>query len=213
MDLGPKCAPMALVQSAYLSRTFMYLSILIGHLYLNGLWIYERTCQTHVFGRNWITCSKFTNYSMLNKLRVIYVIGCWARPGTTSVYTKEKMSEWPWSLRSSKDIFKGLHYPLTWSNGLCGGRGKRGVLRKRQGPMAEKCCHNNIFVIFFFFGGGGRRKDEDMRRQENGQTWFFFQKYYFGEYIQKNQRTHFLVHGHSSWSTFGVYLVRGPRTL
>ena len=33
------------------------------------------------------------------------VIGRWTRHGTTSVYTKEKMLEWPWSSRSPKDIF------------------------------------------------------------------------------------------------------------
>jgi hypothetical protein len=28
---------------------------------------------------------------------------------------------------------KGLHHPLTWSNGFCGGRGKRGALVVEKG--------------------------------------------------------------------------------
>ena len=31
-----------------------------------------------------------------------FVNGCWTRPGTTSVYTKEKTIEWPWGSRSPK---------------------------------------------------------------------------------------------------------------
>ena len=31
--------------------------------------------------------------------------------------------------------------------------------------------------------------------------------------IKKNQHLHFLVHGHSSWSTFGLHLVKGPWTM
>ena len=37
---------------------------------------------------------------------------------------------------------------------------------------------------------------------------------FFGQmYIKKNQHIHFLVHGHFSWFTFGLPLVRGPKAL
>ena len=32
-------------------------------------------------------------------------------------------------------------------------------------------------------------------------------------HILKSQHIHFLVHDHSSWSTFGIHLVRGPKAL
>jgi hypothetical protein len=35
----------------------------------------------------------------------------------------------------------------------------------------------------------------------------------FGHLFKKNQHTCFLVHGHSSWSTFGLLLMRGPKAL
>ena len=79
-----------------------------------------------------------------------YVIGCSTCPKITSVYAKEKLSKWPWSSRSPHDTFKDLHYPLTWSNGFCGGRGKIGALvEKRQRPMAKECCYNNFLVKLF----------------------------------------------------------------
>ena len=42
---------------------------------------------------------------------------------------------------------------------------------------------------------------------------FFLSKMPFLGHIllNKNRHIHFLVHGHSSWSTYGVHLVRGPR--
>ena len=89
----------------------------------------------------------FTPWTMKSSQGPVkYVIGCWPRPGTTSVYTKgKKMFEWPWSSRSPKDIFQGLHYPVTCSNGFCGGRGKRGApIEKGKGPW-----HENIVIIIF----------------------------------------------------------------
>ena len=51
----------------------------------------------------------------------------------------------PWSSRSPTDIFQGLHYPLTWSNNFCGGRGKRGVMvEKGKGPW-----HKNKNTMIF----------------------------------------------------------------
>jgi hypothetical protein len=47
-------------------------------------------------------------------------------------------------VRSPKDIFEGLHYPLTWSNKFCGGRGKRGgLVEKGKGPWQK-----NVVIMF-----------------------------------------------------------------
>ena len=35
----------------------------------------------------------------------------------------------------------------------------------------------------------------------------------FGHIHKKNKLIHFLVHGHCSWSIFGLHLVRGPKDL
>ena len=144
---------------------------------------------------------------------VKFMIGCWTRPGTTLVNTKEKMSEWPWSSRSPKDMFQGLHYPLTWSNKFCDGWSKRDALiEKGRGPWQRI----DVIMNFWWKVLGKRRW-----RQENGQTWFFnlfilfdfsFKTPLFGHKL-KSPYIHLLLHGHSSWSTFGLHLVRGPMAL
>ena len=92
------------------------------------------------------------------------VIGCWIRPGMTLVYTKEKMSEWPWSWRFSKDMFKDLHYSLTWSNRFCGGRDRRGAMvEKNKGPMVEKYCYNKNLMNFFSQGEQKMKYREEKR--------------------------------------------------
>jgi hypothetical protein len=109
-------------------------------------------------------------YTMqLSRSPVKFVIGCWARPMTTTlVYTKgNKMSKWPWSSRSPQDIFEGLHYPLTWSNKvLRWERQKKCFGRKRQGRIAHKHLHNKSSMNFLFMGKG-------RWRQENDRTWIF----------------------------------------
>jgi hypothetical protein len=40
---------------------------------------------------------------------------------------------------------------------------------------------------------------------------FLFKTVNFGQIFKNNQHIHFLVHGHSTWSTLGLHLVRGPR--
>ena len=43
---------------------------------------------------------------------------------------------------------------------------------------------------------------------------FFFQNCPFWTYVwEENQHVHFSMHGYSSWSTFGLHLMRGPNTL
>ena len=88
-------------------------------------------------------------------------------------------------------------------------RQRRCYSRKKQGPIAEKCFCNK-FLMKFYQGG----EDEDKRRQEKGQTWiYFFTKLSFLDIYFLNQHIHFLVHDHSTYSTFSLHLVRGPKTL
>jgi hypothetical protein len=44
------------------------------------------------------------------------------------------------------DMLDGQHFPLIWSNGFCGGRGKRGaLLKEKQASMAKK-----MFLFIYF---------------------------------------------------------------
>jgi hypothetical protein len=91
---------------------------------------------------------------------------------------------------------------LTWFNGVCGGGGKRGALvGKKQGHVAKKGHCDDFF--FKFWGG----EDEDKRTQKEWSNLIFF------PYFFKIQHIHYLVVGHSSWSTFGLHLTRGPKAL
>ena len=89
------------------------------------------------------------------------------------------MWEWSWSLRSPKDIFEGLHYPVTRFNGFCGGRGKKCA-------MVEKYCYNDLLMIFW---GRGRRRHEKTKEWSN--LIFFFQNFPTWTYITKMQHIHF----------------------
>ena len=69
------------------------------------------------------------------------------------------------------------------------------------------------FILFFVFFG---REVEDKRRQKKIREWSnfnFFSTMTFWAYTKKNQHIHSLVHGLSSWSTYGLHLVRGPKAL
>ena len=55
------------------------------------------------------------------------------------------------------------------------------------------------------------KRSEDNRKQENGQTLMFFKTALFGYIYKENQHIHFVVHGHSSWSTFNLHLVRAQK--
>ena len=52
---------------------------------------------------------------------------------------------------------KGLHFPLTWSNVFCGGRGKRGALvEKCRGPWPK-----NVVMIKKKYGEEKMKTRED----------------------------------------------------
>ena len=65
------------------------------------------------------------------------------------LHKRKQMSEWPWRSRSPKDILQGLHYPLTWSNGFCGGRGKR-ALNYYLSHSVKAWYLLLIFILYLF---------------------------------------------------------------
>ena len=65
-----------------------------------------------------------------------------------------------------------------------------------------------------FFGGGEEKmKTSEEKAREYSNLIFFFKTTIFGHILKKISTFIFLVHGHSSWSTFGLHLVRGPKAL
>ena len=84
-------------------------------------------------------------------------------------------------------------------------RQNRSCDRKRQGPMAEKCCYDKFLITFFW----EVKRSEDKRRQENhDQTWIFF-----GHIIKKSAHSFFL----GAWSFLLVHIwftpSEGPKAL
>ena len=79
------------------------------------------------------------------------------------------MSKRPWSSRSPKDICKGLHFLLTWSNGFCVGRGKEGALVEKD------------------------RGEDKMKTRELSDFTFFVQNCHFWVYIKKSHIFLFLL--------------------
>ena len=79
----------------------------------------------------------------------------------------------------------------------------------KEVPMAEEYCYNEFLMNFF--GAKNMKTREDKRMVKLA---FLFLKLPFLDiYYEKNEHIHFLVHGHSSWFTFGLHLVRGPKAL
>ena len=70
----------------------------------------------------------------------------------------KNVRQWPWSSRYLKDIFWGLHYPRTWSKGLCGGRGKRGAMVEKGRRPWQK---NVVIIIFWWFFDGEWMKTKE----------------------------------------------------
>ena len=68
-----------------------------------------------------------------------------------------------------KDVIQGLHYPLTWSNEFCGGKGKRGAMVwKGKGPWDDVQIK---FEWLYLFSGEEKMKTREDKK--NGQTWVF----------------------------------------
>ena len=67
-----------------------------NHVLLNNRMAFRQESQSH--GHNPCFVGEVA-------LRGVLHHGPWSRPMTTSVYTKERMSDWPWSSRPPKGIF------------------------------------------------------------------------------------------------------------
>ena len=83
----------------------------------------------------------FTQWTMkLFQGLVKHVIGCRIHIGTTLVYTEGKKNvKVTMEFEVSQKHIWRLHCPLTWSNGFCARRGKRGAMvDKGKGPCQRK---------------------------------------------------------------------------
>ena len=131
-----------------------------------------------------LTWGLFTPWIMKSsKGPIKFVIGCWTPPMTTLVYTKEKMSKWPWSSRSIRVLRLTLFTDMVQRVLRWEGE-KRCYGRKKQGPMAKKRCYNK-YLLFFYWKKV--KRSEDKRRQENGLTWIYFSTIPFlGIYMKKS---------------------------
>jgi len=98
--------------------------------------------------------------------------------------------------------------------GLCRERQKRCYSRKKAN-VHNKETTLALFVFFVMKCVSREEKTKRRWRPENGRTWIFSPNCLFHAYVGKKiQHIHFWVHGHSSsWSTFGLHLVRGPKAL
>ena len=113
-------------------------------------------------------------------------------------------------MRFSKGLFSSLYHSLSWSNKFCNGRGERdSLVTNAKGPWQRNTVLMYIYIYIYlsnvFHSYEEKRKKDKI--EENFQNWPFW------TYIKKNQHIHFLVHGHFSWSTFGLHLIKGPETL
>ena len=105
---------------------------MLGTLIIIVTWVYFY----FLLDIRYCTKGRFTLWTRMpfhGDVRVL--IGCWTRPGITSVYTNERMIKWPWMSRSPKYIFQGIINVLTRSNMFCSERGKRGgLVGEGKGP-------------------------------------------------------------------------------
>ena len=82
-------------------------------------------------------------------------------------------------------------------------RQKRCSSTTRRGPMA-----NGVIVKFWWFFW-----ELNTRELSNLIIFFSSRNCAFCTYIKKIQHIHILMNGHSSWSTIGLYPMRGPKAL
>ena len=139
---------------------------------------------------------------------VTFVIGCWTHPGTTTVYTKEKMSKWPWSSQVPKRHTLRPTWSMTWPNMFCRGRGNKGAWVKKPRTHGKEILLKPILLMIFF----GGREDEDKRRQKNYLTWIFFKTALFRLTLKTSAHSLF-----GAWSFLLVHIritpSEGPKTL
>ena len=135
--------------------------------------------------------------------------GPWSRPIELVLsslwYTSReiKMEEWPWKLMSPEGLFPGLHYPLSWSNMFCTGRGKRGSLTanvKRPWQRIPVLTFNFLYHFFFSLSRHFHSYEERKRKKKGKKVTCEGkpQNYPFFNIYLENQRIHFLVHNHFS---------------
>ena len=145
----------------------------------------------------------FTPWTMkLSQGPVKFVIGCWTRHRTSSVYTKGKNVKVNMGFEAPKrHILRPtlsthmVQQVLRWE------RQKSCSSRNGQGPMANYRCYK-FFLLKCFMGN-------KRQRQEKTKEW---SSLIFG-HIWKKSAHSLLAHGHSTWSTLGLHLVRDTKAL
>ena len=116
----------------------------------------------------------FTPWTMKSSQgHVKYVIRCWARPGTTSVYTEPKKKvrvtmefEVP-----KRHILRPTLSTDTVQRVSQWERQKRCSSRKRQGPMTKKYCYSKFLMNSFY--GEEKMKTRDDKRMVKLDSFFF----------------------------------------
>ena len=73
--------------------------------------------------------------------------------------------------------------------------------------MAHKCCYNKILMNFF---GEEKMKTRQDKTMVKIYLFTIIIEFFLGHILKINKK---LVHGHSSWSTFILDLMRGPKIL
>ena len=74
--------------------------------------------------------------------------------------------------------------------------------------MVEKYGYNKKMNESFL-----RKRGQRQKQTREWPYFNFFKTAFFGHILKKKQHIHFWVHGHCSWSTFGLHLVKGPKAL
>ena len=91
-------------------------------------------------------------------LRVVYNMDYEVVPMSCNIFDLLLNSTWDhFDLHQGKNVKvimefevpKGLHYPLTWSNWFCSGRGKRGAMIEMTRAHGKKYYYNKILMILF----------------------------------------------------------------
>ena len=96
---------------------------------------------------------------------------------------------------------------------FCSGRGKICALVGKGKGVAKKCFYNKIWMRIL-----RGQEDEDKRILKFDLFSFLFKTMFLGHISPppkkkpKKQHIDFLVHVHSSWSTFSLHLEKGQKT-
>ena len=117
---------------------------------------------------------------------------------------------------SQKPIFRSRFSPLSWSNGCCSGGDKGGSLVANVKGRWQRIVVLIIIIIIIYnifaklFHSCEELRDEEGEKVKHEED---FQNCLFLDICHNSPHIHLWVHGHFSWSKFGLHLVKGPKVL